>query len=91
MGDPLVGKQFVCPTQKQGRDKHQRERVWASSLERRSTVSQQLGRDAHREERGRSECRAVRYGGDVDHFYRAVLPGLCLPLASYSVSFFTPD
>ena len=27
----------------------QRERVWASSLERRSTVSQLLGRDAHQE------------------------------------------
>ena len=45
-----------------------RERVWTSSLVRRSTVKRRLS-----------------------HLYRAVLPGLCLPLANYLVSFFTPD
>ena len=45
-----------------------RERLWTSSLVRRSTVKWQLS-----------------------HLYRAVLPGLCLPLANYLVSFFTPD
>ena len=90
MGD-LTGKQFVCPTQKQGRDVHP-ERKGMGILSR----EEEYGKSATRqrctpgEERGRSECRAAPYGGDVDRFYRTVLPGLCLPLASYLVSFFTP-
>ena len=29
--------------------------------------------------------------GQASHFYRAVLPGLCLPLANYLAYFSTPD
>ena len=35
--------------------------------------------------------RKNEYGGDVNHLYRRVLPGLCLSLANYLVSFFTSD
>ena len=33
----------------------------------------------------------MQYGGDVNHLYRRVLPGLGLSLANYLVSFFTSD
>ena len=44
----------------------------------------------------REECRCPEwggawYGGGINHQYRTVLLGLCLPLANYLVSFFTPD
>ena len=68
----------------------QRERVWTSSLRRRSTGGQKLGRDTRErsagvlseEERSR-EVMSITYTG-------LVLLSLCLPLASYLVSLFTP-
>ena len=33
----------------------------------------------------------AKWKGDLNHLYRTVLLGLCLHLASYVVSFFTPD
>ena len=74
----------------------QRERVWTSSLTRRSAGGQKLGRDTPErsagtgEERGRPEGGGAQSGGDVHHLHRTVLLGLCLPLASYLVSLFTP-
>ena len=74
----------------------QRGRVWTSSLTRRSTGGQKLGKTRtreereEREERGRPERGGAQSGGDVNHLHRTVLPGLCLPLATYLVSLFTP-
>ena len=49
-----TGNQFVYPTQKQGRDTHPRERIWAASLTG-SAVHQTLGRDTPRGECGHPE------------------------------------
>ena len=33
----------------------------------------------------------VHQRGDLNHFYRTVLPGICLPLPNYLVLFLTPE
>ena len=53
--------------------------------------TQKLGRDTPREWCGCPGWARMQYGGDVNHLYRRVLPGLGLSLANYLVSFFTPD
>ena len=86
-----TGKQFVYPTQKQGRDVHPERKGMGILSREEYSKSETRQRCTPGEEHGSSECRAVQYGGDVDHLYRTVLPSLCLLLASYLVSFFTPD
>ena len=80
-----TGKQFIW-LRIRAEISTQRKRVWTPSLMRRSAVIQKLCRNTVGK-----ECRHPEWGGDVSHLYRTVLPGLCLPLANYLVSFFTPD
>ena len=53
--------------------------------------TQKLGRKTHPESGVGVLDEKNEYGGDVNHLYRRVLPGLCLSLANYLVSFFTSD
>ena len=67
-----------------------RKKGWDIRDMRRSTVHQKLGRDTHPERKGRgvSWVRRSALWRCVNHTYRTVLPGFCLPLASYLVSSF---
>ena len=67
-----------------------RKKGWDIRDMRRSTVHQKLGRDTHPERKGRgvSWVRRSALWRCVNHTYRTVLPGFCLPLASCLVSSF---
>ena len=84
-----TGNQFVYPTQKQGRDTHPRERIWAPSLTG-SAVHQTLGGNTPGEKCGCPEWGgAAQYWGDVMHLW-----GLSFWVFAYSwpiVSLFTPE
>ena len=67
-----------------------RKKGWDIRDMRRSTVHQKLGRDTHPERKGRgvSWVRRSALWRCVNHTYRTILPGLCLPLADCLVSSF---
>ena len=67
---------------------------WCSKSEARQRHTP--GEECRRLETHPERCVAVldkeeEWGGDVNHLYRTVLPGLCLPLTHYLVSLFMPD
>ena len=57
------------------------------------SLRQKQGRNTHLEKKGCGHPPLMRRNtvkNRLNHLYRAVLPGLCLPLANYLVSFSTP-
>ena len=82
-------KQFVYLRQKQDRNKHLERSVGILTEEYRS---QKSGINIHPERKnmGVLSSEEEQLGGDLNHVYRTIRPGLCLSLANYPVSFFTP-
>jgi len=88
MGDH-TGKQFVYPTQKQGRDAPpERKGMGIVSNEEECRTSETRQRCTPWEEGGTSWVRRSALWRCVNHTYRTILPGLCLPLADCLVSSF---
>ena len=84
-------RKTVYPTQKQGRDVHPERKGMGILSREEYSKSETRQRCTPGEEHGSSECRAVQYGGDVDHLYKTVFLGLCGHLANYPISFFNSD
>ena len=83
-------KQFVYLRQKQDRNKHLERSVGILTEEYRS---QKSGINIHPERKnmGVHSSEEEQLRGDLNHVHRTIRPGLCLSLANYPVSFFTPD